>query len=309
MLSIVIPAYNEEDNVPRVYERLAAALDALDYDWEVIFSVDPSTDRTEKAILDLRAVDPRVRMLRFSRRFGQPTATIAGLEAASGDAVIVIDCDLQDPPELIGELADPERQRDAVREQPALQPAGKPAESRVPGPGVAGRDLFPEAFPLEVPEHDPILLLVEPERGEHDRSEVEAFRDDEAGVARLRAQLAPGVAALVPQVAVEAVVGAGCGGDDDDGATAGSQRASDLAEGPFVIGHVLEEVGAHDGVGGTVGEGEMAGVGLDERDTGEASRGAGEPGEHVVDADEVQAGLAAGQILEQVAARATEIDD
>ncbi|MGA9078291.1 MAG: glycosyltransferase family 2 protein [Acidimicrobiales bacterium] len=106
MLSIVIPAYNEEDNVPRVYERLAAALDALDYDWEVIFSVDPSTDRTEKAILDLRKVDPRVRMLRFSRRFGQPTATIAGLEAASGDAVIVIDCDLQDPPELIGELVE-----------------------------------------------------------------------------------------------------------------------------------------------------------------------------------------------------------
>jgi dolichol-phosphate mannosyltransferase len=106
MLSIVIPAYNEEDNVPRVYERLAATLDGLDYDWEVIFSVDPSTDRTEKAILDLRKADPRVRMLRFSRRFGQPTATIAGLEAASGDAVIVIDCDLQDPPELIGDLAE-----------------------------------------------------------------------------------------------------------------------------------------------------------------------------------------------------------
>jgi len=105
MLSVVIPAYNEEENVPRVYERLAATLEPLEYDWEIIFCVDPSTDRTEQAILELRERDPRVRMLRFSRRFGQPTATIAGLEAASGDAVVVIDCDLQDPPELIAELA------------------------------------------------------------------------------------------------------------------------------------------------------------------------------------------------------------
>ena len=55
-------------------------------------------------ILELRERDPRVKMLRFSRRFGQPTATLAGLEAAGGDAVVVIDCDLQDPPELIAEL-------------------------------------------------------------------------------------------------------------------------------------------------------------------------------------------------------------
>jgi dolichol-phosphate mannosyltransferase len=106
MLSVVIPAYNEEENVAKTYERLAATLDGLDYDWEIIFSVDPSTDRTERAILELRAHDPRVHMLRFSRRFGQPTATIAGLEAASGDAVVVIDCDLQDPPELIAELVE-----------------------------------------------------------------------------------------------------------------------------------------------------------------------------------------------------------
>ena len=71
---------------------------------ELIFSVDPSTDRTEELILELRERDPRVKMLRLSRRFGQAMATIAGLEFASGDAVIVIDCDLQDPPELIPEL-------------------------------------------------------------------------------------------------------------------------------------------------------------------------------------------------------------
>jgi polyisoprenyl-phosphate glycosyltransferase len=105
-LSVVIPTYNEQENVRRVHERVACALDRLDLDWELIFSVDPCTDRTEELILALCDADPRVRMLRFSRRFGQPMATIAGLEAASGDAVVVVDCDLQDPPELIPELVE-----------------------------------------------------------------------------------------------------------------------------------------------------------------------------------------------------------
>jgi len=104
MLSIVIPAYNEQENIERVYERLAEVMRPLDVEWEMIFSVDPCTDRTEELILALRKQDPRVKMLRFSRRFGQPMATIAGLEASTGDAVVVIDCDLQDPPELIPEL-------------------------------------------------------------------------------------------------------------------------------------------------------------------------------------------------------------
>jgi dolichol-phosphate mannosyltransferase len=103
-LSIVIPAYNEESNVERVYERLSQVLAGLQVEWEIIFSVDPSTDRTEEMIVALRERDARVKMLRFSRRFGQPMATLAGMEAASGDATVVIDCDLQDPPELIGEL-------------------------------------------------------------------------------------------------------------------------------------------------------------------------------------------------------------
>jgi len=104
MLSIVVPAYNEQDNVRRVYERLAEVLAPLGIEWELIFSVDPGTDRTEELIRELCDRDAHVKMLRFSRRFGQPMATIAGLEAARGDAVVVIDCDLQDPPELIPEL-------------------------------------------------------------------------------------------------------------------------------------------------------------------------------------------------------------
>jgi dolichol-phosphate mannosyltransferase len=105
-LSIVIPAYNEQDNIARIYGRLGKVLDGLDVDWELIFSVDPCTDQTEELILALCEQDARVKMLRFSRRFGQPMATIAGLEASRGDAVVVVDCDLQDPPELIPELVE-----------------------------------------------------------------------------------------------------------------------------------------------------------------------------------------------------------
>lgn len=104
--SVVIPVYKEEENVPRVYDRLApvlAGLRGVD-DWEIVFSLDPSPDRTEEVILALRDRDPRVKLLRFSRRFGQPAATLAGMAATTGDEVLVIDCDLQDPPELIPEL-------------------------------------------------------------------------------------------------------------------------------------------------------------------------------------------------------------
>jgi glycosyltransferase involved in cell wall biosynthesis len=104
VLSVVIPVYNEEANVERMYRRMRAVLENLGLSWEIVFSVDPCTDRTEELILALRARDRRVKALRFSRRFGQPMATLAGLEAAGGDAVVVIDCDLQDPPELIVEL-------------------------------------------------------------------------------------------------------------------------------------------------------------------------------------------------------------
>jgi dolichol-phosphate mannosyltransferase len=100
-ISIVVPAYNEEGNVEALYSRVSNSMASLEEGWELIFAVDPCTDGTERIILDLIKRDPRVKMLRFSRRFGQPMATLAGLEAATGDATVVIDCDLQDPPELI----------------------------------------------------------------------------------------------------------------------------------------------------------------------------------------------------------------
>ena len=104
LLSVIVPAYKEEENVERLYERVSRVLAPTGVDWELIFAVDPGPDRTEEVILTLRERDPRVKMLRFSRRFGQPAATLAGLEAAAGDAAVIIDCDLQDPPEVIPEM-------------------------------------------------------------------------------------------------------------------------------------------------------------------------------------------------------------
>jgi glycosyltransferase involved in cell wall biosynthesis len=104
LVSIVVPCLNEENNVRPLYERLVPTMERAAVEFELIFSCDPCTDRTEEVIADLRALDGRVKMIRLSRRFGQPAATIAGLRMSSGDACVVIDCDLQDPPELIADL-------------------------------------------------------------------------------------------------------------------------------------------------------------------------------------------------------------
>ncbi|MBS0662208.1 MAG: glycosyltransferase family 2 protein [Verrucomicrobia bacterium] len=104
LLSFVVPVYREEKNIPEFLRQVRAVLAPLTGNYEVIFSLDPSPDRTEEVILEARAADPRIKLLRFSRRFGQPMATLAGLEYSRGEAVIVIDVDLQDPPELIAQM-------------------------------------------------------------------------------------------------------------------------------------------------------------------------------------------------------------
>jgi glycosyltransferase involved in cell wall biosynthesis len=83
---------------------LQPILSGLTEDYEIIFSLDPSPDRTEAIILEHRAADDRIKLLKFSRRFGQPMATLAGMQYSGGDAVVVMDVDLQDPPELLGEM-------------------------------------------------------------------------------------------------------------------------------------------------------------------------------------------------------------
>jgi polyisoprenyl-phosphate glycosyltransferase len=103
-LSIIVPVYNEENTIFFFLESIRKVLADITDSYEIIFAMDPCTDRTEELIEKAHSEDSRIKLLRFSRRFGQPSATWAGLQYASGDAVIPIDCDMQDPPELIIEM-------------------------------------------------------------------------------------------------------------------------------------------------------------------------------------------------------------
>ena len=104
LLSIIVPVYKEEKNVPEFLRRLQPILAPITADYEIIFSLDPSPDRTEDVILEHRAKDERLKLLKFSRRVGQPMSTLAGLEYSRGDAVIVMDVDRQEPPELVSDM-------------------------------------------------------------------------------------------------------------------------------------------------------------------------------------------------------------
>lgn len=104
-ISIIVPAYNEEESIPYLEKRLVALMNNMkNYEFEVLFVNDGSKDRTLELIKNLRERDKRFCYVNFSRNFGKEIAMIAGLDYATGDAVILIDADLQDPPELIPEL-------------------------------------------------------------------------------------------------------------------------------------------------------------------------------------------------------------
>src|ERR1700738_2646152 len=103
-ISVVVPVYKEEGNVQEFLRRISEILGPITEQYELIFCLDPSPDRTEKILLEHRAKDSRIKLLKFSRRFGQPMATLAGLQFSRGDAVVVMDVDLQDPPDLIAEM-------------------------------------------------------------------------------------------------------------------------------------------------------------------------------------------------------------
>jgi len=104
LLSIVIPVYNEAESLPTLMARLHPVARAIDWDYELIFVNDGSTDRTGKILEDMAAQDRRVKVLSFSRNFGHQAAVTAGLDFANGDAAVVMDGDLQDPPELLPEM-------------------------------------------------------------------------------------------------------------------------------------------------------------------------------------------------------------
>jgi polyisoprenyl-phosphate glycosyltransferase len=108
--SIVVPVYDEEEVLPALYERLTWLLERLDGSAEVILVDDGSRDDSYALMLDLQKRDPRFKLLRLSRNFGHQIAITAGLDFAAGQAVIVMDADLQDPPETVLTMA--ERWRD-----------------------------------------------------------------------------------------------------------------------------------------------------------------------------------------------------
>ena len=104
-ISIIIPAYNEEESLPYLMERLTKLIDEIkNYEFEILFVNDGSKDKTIDLIKEYREKDNRVSYVDFARNFGKELAMIAGLDYAKGDAVIFMDADLQDPPELIPEM-------------------------------------------------------------------------------------------------------------------------------------------------------------------------------------------------------------
>lgn len=104
VLSIVVPCYNESSNLDVLFRRLETALDALGLSYEIVCVDDGSRDDTLARLSDHHARNPAVKVVALSRNFGKEIALTAGIDHSSGDAVVPIDADLQDPPELIGEL-------------------------------------------------------------------------------------------------------------------------------------------------------------------------------------------------------------
>ena len=128
LLSIVVPCYNEEAVLWELHRRLIAVLEQLDDTrFEIIYSDDGSHDQTPDILRQLQASDSRVRVIVLSRNFGHQMAVTAGLECAGGDAVVIIDADLQDPPEVVREMV--ERWRDGYQVVYGLR-GGRAGETR-----------------------------------------------------------------------------------------------------------------------------------------------------------------------------------
>jgi dolichol-phosphate mannosyltransferase len=115
LLSVVIPCFNEELVLRATHERLSQAVSSIEgFDYELIFVDDGSRDRTYEILAELQSHDRHTRVLKLSRNFGHQIAVTAGLESAGGEVIVVIDADLQDPPEVIGQMVDLWRQGNHV---------------------------------------------------------------------------------------------------------------------------------------------------------------------------------------------------
>lgn len=105
-ISLVVPVYNESRNINPFLSRVEPILENISADYEILFCLDPSPDNTEEVISQAIERNPRIKLIVFSRRFGQPAATMAGILMSKGESCVVIDVDLQDPPELIPTMYD-----------------------------------------------------------------------------------------------------------------------------------------------------------------------------------------------------------
>lgn len=103
-ISVIIPVFNEESNLVVLHERLVNAVAAISNNYELIFVNDGSKDKSLSVIKDLAQKNPQIKYIDFSKNFGHQLAVFAGLENAKGNAIVIIDADLQDPPELIKDL-------------------------------------------------------------------------------------------------------------------------------------------------------------------------------------------------------------
>ena len=103
-LSVVVPVYNECENINSFLERLIPVIERINIKYEVIFVLDPSSDNSEEIILENIKNNINIKLIKMSRRFGQPAAMLAGIKNSSYDYAVLIDVDLQDPPELIEEM-------------------------------------------------------------------------------------------------------------------------------------------------------------------------------------------------------------
>lgn len=106
LISVVIPMYYEEEVVNECYKRLKEIMEKSEFSYELIFVNDGSKDRTFDILKNIAKVDTKVKIINFSRNFGHQTAVTAGMNHAKGNAVVIIDADLQDPPELILRMMD-----------------------------------------------------------------------------------------------------------------------------------------------------------------------------------------------------------
>ncbi len=104
MISVVVPIFNEQENLPELRRRLPAALEGISPDWEIVFVNDGSRDHSHDMLRQYHAEDARIKVIELSRNFGHQPAVTAGVHFSRGDCVVLIDGDLQDPPEVIPEM-------------------------------------------------------------------------------------------------------------------------------------------------------------------------------------------------------------